>query len=176
MQIKNTKMLFEKAQQGDQEAFSLLYEELYTPLYRFILLRVKHTQVAEDLVQTVFLKVYRKLDSIDNQHPKAYFFTVAKNALADHWKKKKDVHFDETSEAFQEIADSSQDPTQAVLAGERGAQIEQLLANLPDEQRTVLELRFLSQLSNKEVATIIGKSEAAVRQIQCRALKSLRTS
>lgn len=169
-----TKKLLEQAKKGDSDAFGELYEFYVTPIFRFIYFRVKNKEIAEDLTQTVFLKVYSHLDRIENNYPRAYLYTVAKNVLTDHWRKKKTDTFDETAEDFQQPADDSPHIDAVIDQKMQAEKIKASLDVLSDEQREVLVLKFIQEFSNKEIAAMLDKNEDAIRQTQCRALKVLR--
>ena len=87
----DAKELMRLAKDGDSEAFGLLYSKYFVPVFRYIYLRLKNKEEAEDLAQTVFLRVYKSLTRFRDQgkEPLAYFFTIARNAIIDYWRKKK---------------------------------------------------------------------------------------
>jgi len=163
------------AKAGNSEAFGSLYKLYYTPIYRYIHYRLKDKDEVPDLVQTVFLKVYNALSSISEttKEPLAYFYTVARNTLIDYRRKKKDIY----------ILDDEFAPD--VVSEERGADeifddtsmfesVRSAMKELSKEQQEVLTLKFIQDLSYKEIAQILGKREDAVRQLQSRGLKILK--
>lgn len=163
------------AKEGDQTAFGLLYEEWYAPLYRFILVRVTSKEIAEDLVQDVFLKVFASLDRFEIRaaHPLGFLYTTARNTIIDYHKKKKPERLDE--ETAGEI------PDEHVRGPQRDAEVAWdvgllgiALRTLTREQQDVIMLRLIEQRPVKEVAEMMNKSEEAVRQMQVRALRSLK--
>ena len=95
--------LMDQAREGDQGAFSLLYEQYATPLYRYIYFRVTRKEDSEDILQTVFLKAYRALPKFRNQgkNPLSFFYTIARNAIIDYRRKKKDVRSEEHTSELQ---------------------------------------------------------------------------
>jgi len=163
------------AKKGDRQAYGALYEIYLTPVYRFIFFRVRGRDEAEDLTQTVFLKVFQSLENfqLGSTSPLAYFLTVARNAVIDFWRKKKEARLDDETEFFQNLA-GGEDASRSLELAEAGATVRRFLALLDEEGREILTLRFLSELSHAEIASVIGKSEEAIRQIQCRALKKIR--
>lgn len=164
------------AKQGDAQAFSALYELYFTPIFRFIYFRVQSREEAEDLVQTVFLKVFRSLPNFHEQNasPLAYFYTVARNAIIDYWRKKKSVSLEDYEEMAENILDDKADPFESLERLASAKILRKALGVLTDEQREVIVLKFINELSNKEIAQLISKNEGAIRQIQCRALKAMR--
>jgi RNA polymerase sigma-70 factor (ECF subfamily) len=169
------KELIRLAKAGDQEAFGKLYELYYTPVYRYIYLRTKSKSSAEDLTQTVFLKVYNSLAQMKvmSVSPLAYFFTVARNTIIDHWRKEGHgmVYSDEL--LMSEETDLP-DTSERAEAREARELIESALGILTEDQQEVIKLKFLSDLSNKDISIMLDKSEEAIRQLQSRALKLLR--
>lgn len=170
-------LLLERAQQGDSAAFGILYEQYYTPVFRYVFFRVKDKDEAEDLAQTVFLKVFRSVHRYQNvgKNPLAYFYTVARNTLIDYWRKERPVVLDDPDDLIVKMdARAAEHPVrQFADTGDLRA-IREALHRLTQDQQDVITLRFLDDLSTKEIAELLGKTEEAVRQLQSRALRSLR--
>lgn len=166
-------LLMERAKRGDTAAFAELYHMYFTPVFRYIFVRVMEKETASDLAQTVFLKVFQARDRYaDHGKPLAYFFTVARNAVIDHWKKKKEVSL-ETEEAAATAA-TDDDPHEAAERSDTAQAILRGIGLLTQDQQEIITMKFMSDLSNKEIAATTGKTEEAVRQVQCRALAALR--
>ncbi|MFH0928332.1 MAG: RNA polymerase sigma factor [bacterium] len=171
--------LLKSAKNGDREAFGLVYKSFYTPIYRFIYFRVGDEEVAKDLTQTVFIKIFQKIEGYysSESKPIAYFYRVARNTLIDHWRKNKALSLDaltEENENAEEISSKRELPdalTETALSLEK---LRRAIPLLAADQQEVVICKFINQLSNEETALAMGKSEAAVRQLQCRALKALR--
>jgi len=170
------KELIIRARDGEENAFEEVYSTYYTPLYRYILSRVKNKQEAEDLTQTVFLKIWKALPSWNTNHtsPLSFFFTVAHNSMIDHFRKNssKEIISDEVVADHLESNDDSAyedikyDNTQEIL--------KQAILKLSDDQQEIINLFYTNDLSYKEIAEITNKKEDAVRQIHSRAIKKLR--
>lgn len=173
----NPKELMRLAKSGDKEAYGLLYELYFTPVFRYVYIRVRNKEEANDLAQTVFLKVFTALPNFkeQNKSPLAYLFTVARNAVIDFWRTKKGVKVDDFKAIVERTADDGDSPHISYERNENQELIHRALQELTDIQREVITLKFLSDLPNKEIAELLGKTEEAVRQIQCRALRSLKT-
>lgn len=164
-----------RAKQGDSEAFALLYKEYYVPLYRYIHLRTKNKEQAEDLTQDVFLKIYRTLGSIDPEatSPTGYFYTIARNTLIDFWRKKSTGASVSDDDLLLQVADESPGAMATSSLKEQSSLLYECLDELTDEQREVISLRFIQELSTAEIAAQLGKKETAVRQLQVRGLRTL---
>jgi len=164
------------AKNGDRHAYGVVYEEFFTPVFRYIYRRLGDQQTSEDLAQTVFLKVFQSIARFSDKgvSPLAYFFTVARHTLIDYLKKKKEVILDTSEREIEVESDPLDHPrTRAGLADKRSAVSEALLV-LPEDQRDAITLRFLDGFSNTEVARIMNRTEDSVRQLQSRGIRHLR--
>lgn len=147
-----------------------MYNEYADDIFRFVFVHVRDTQVAEDITADTFLKAWNKIDTFDWRHGRAWLYTIARNNLADHWRKNKPLPLDEEIEiaddkpAQSEILDKKLDFKRAAKA----------LAKLPEEMKSVVTLRFLQGYSVRETAQALDISESNVRVVQYRALKKLR--
>ena len=162
-----------KAKQGDKEAFELVYTNLYTPLYRFVLSRSRNVQTTQDICQDTFMRFYEALPRYEPEtHPLAYLFTIAKRLLINLSIKHKPVEIDEEMMAtFSDENVSILDDAHIRLLAK---EIETFLPQLSDDEGDVIRLHYFSELSHKEVASILGKEESHVRKLKERALKKLR--
>lgn len=166
------KKLIEKAKLGDKEAFGKLYEVYYLPVFRYIHFRIKKKEDTQDLVQTVFIKIYKSIDKYQERgQPLSYFFTVARNTVIDYLRKKKELNLYENVDIEGQDKDN---PESFAQGNEERKIVSEAIQTLNGDQREVILLKFMAGLSNSEIAKQIGKSEDAVRQIQHRALKVLK--
>jgi RNA polymerase sigma-70 factor, ECF subfamily len=173
----NPKELMKLAKSGDNQAFGKLYELYFTPVFKYVYFRVKDSADAEDITQTVFLKVFRSISNFKDQNvaPLSYFFTIARNTIIDGWRTKKEFTVaNGEANVFEQIPDTDPSPLQTAEKNETGKIMQAAIQKLTDDQKEVIILKFINGLSNKEISPIVGKSEEAIRQIQCRALVSLR--
>jgi len=166
---------------GDKEAYGILYEQFFTPVFRYIYRRIGNQETAEDLTQTVFLKIFQSIEKFNDQgvSPLAYFFTVARNTLIDFLKKKKEITLSDSENETLEIeieVDKSENPDHKMKQKDIQNELNTALQTLHIDQREALSLRFLSGLKNTEISVVMKKSEIAIRQLQCRALQNLRKS
>lgn len=168
--------LVTRAKSGDQKAFATLYETFVSPIYRFIFFTIRNKHIAEDLTQTVFLRAFRALPGYTERGVPfpAWLYTIARNAMIDHWKKKRDVLVENPEEVFGEIESQEMGAEEESGQKRRATYVQELLRELSDEQREVVTLFFVEELSHAEIARITGKTEEAVRALKHRALKALR--
>lgn len=171
---EDPKTLVLRAKAGDQGAFEELYTLFYTPVFRYIYLRTKNKEEAEDLSQTVFLKIYKSISRFEsgNSAPLAYFFTVARNTIIDHWRKQGRVIYDD--EIISKKADEVIEENRTTEQREAKEIISQAMESLTEDQREIINYRFIHEMSTQEICTITGKKEEAVRQLQSRGLKAMR--
>ncbi len=170
------KILMQLAKAGDTKASGRLYELYFIPVFRYIYSRVRDKEETNDLTQTVFLKVFSALPNFQEQNksPLAYFFTIARNTVVDHWRTRKEILLDNPENTFGEIPDEARSPLEIIEKEEISQAIHRAIQELTYIQQEVVVLKFINDLPNKEIASLMGKTEEAVRQLQCRALKALR--
>jgi len=147
--------------------FSELYEANFDRVYAFVVSRVFDRTEAEDLTAEVFHHALAHLEQFEWRGTPfvAWLLRIAANAIADRWQsrsRRREVSDEELSEA------GSEDDT------ERRAILSQLLEDLPPDQKLVVVRRFLEQQSIRDIARELGRSEGAIKQLQFRALQSLR--
>lgn len=150
------------AAQANPRAFAPLYEQHVDRIYRYCYFRLGNSQAAEDATSEVFLKAMAALPRYRPGVFAAWLYTIARNVVADHYaaRERAPAGLGDTSPA-----DVGRDEErQALLAA---------LAQLPAEQRTVIELQFAGW-SGEEIAASLGKTPAATKMIRYRAVARLR--
>ena len=166
-----------RAKEGDKSAFEQLYNEYFAPLNRYILIRVGDVSEAEDLTQLVFIKFYKNLVNWQDKgyQPSAYLFTIARSVIADYYRSKgrKGSKLSNSEEVLALISDSSQNPHQDVIQSEEIRTLYQNLKKLPEKYQEVLVLRYIEDLSSKEISQVISKSDVATRKMLSRAVSAL---
>lgn len=167
--------LIQWAKSGDPQSFGILYERYASDIYRFIRAQVPDNLEAEDLTATVFMKAWDALGRYREQgFPfSSFLYRIARTTLVDHWRKKKKeiptsgYPLDELEDGLKSSQGNPQMQPDVQL-------LWQVLHRLPEDYRVVLVYRFLNELSPREIARLMGKSEGAVRVTQHRALKAAR--
>jgi RNA polymerase sigma-70 factor, ECF subfamily len=163
------RLLIEAAQQ-DPACFADLYELHFERVYAYVVKRVQDRTESEDLTSEVFHQALANLKRFEWRGIPfaAWLFRIASNLIADRWQRSGR----EVKDDF-EIESAQVSPAE-IEEVERRATLFRLVSTLPEEQRRVVVLRFVEQKSIKEVATAIHKTEGAVKQLQFRALSTLR--
>jgi len=166
--------LVERAQAGDQAAFTELYYTYSPRVYRFIYARTGNEADAEDVMQEVFEKVYWALPRYRwGKAPfAAWLFRIAYNGLID-WRRRNGLRADEISLPYGLIGDRPGPEEMAELRLTLD-EVARAMAQLPEMQRAVLELRLLAELSVAEISRVLGKREGNVRALLHHGLQNLR--
>jgi RNA polymerase sigma-70 factor (ECF subfamily) len=164
--------IVQRAQQGDERAFTTLYAELYAPLFRFVFLRTKDRDLAEDITQNTFIKFLAALPTFVGSAPLPYLHTVARNAIIDHYRKKQPDYDDE---ALWALASTAPTAEEALALGEEVAAVVSVLSQLSPAEEVVVRLKYLDGLETAEIATYLNKTEEAVRQLLSRGVRHIRS-
>ena len=173
--IEGEKQLIAKARLGDAEAFGALYEHYLVRIYRFIFLKVSGKDEAEDLTHEVFLSAWRNIPTYTEQgFPfSSWLYQIARNRVIDYFRtRKSEVNLEEVSETY---AGESADTDSAIDTAMDAAKVHSAIGCLPEEQQTLLILRYVEDLPPKEIASILDKREGAVRVMQHRAILRLKS-
>ncbi|MGC1417873.1 MAG: sigma-70 family RNA polymerase sigma factor [Candidatus Acidiferrum sp.] len=168
--------LLVEAAQADPSKFDALYELHFERIYFFIVSRVHDRAIAEDLTSEVFHKALANLCTYEWRGTpfSAWLFRIASNAIADQYKRSnREQQADD--DTFDPPAPSSPNPSSKELEFvDRHAFFFGLVEKLPEIQRRVVCERFIEERSIKEIAERLKKSEGAIKQLQFRALQTLR--
>ncbi len=162
------------AQDGDPEAFALLYERYVDVVYRYVYHRVGSHHVAEDLTSETFVRALRRLDTFvwTGRDIAAWFVTIARNLVVDHVKSSR-YKLEVTTGELLDGVGREPSPEQSVLERLRDEQLLSAVKRLRPDQQECVALRFLQGLSLAETADVMGRSAGAVKQLQLRAIRSL---
>lgn len=167
--------LVERAVGLDGNAFGRLYDMHVDRVYRHIYYRVGNEADAEDLTQQVFLKAWEAIRRYKRTESRfvAWLMTISHNVVIDFYRTryKRDRAYLEGDTMTDESVPS---PVQAAEARFQQQQVRRAISQLPRDQQHVILLRFIEGFRNPEVASIMGKSEGAIRVILHRGLVALR--
>ena len=157
---------------GKASAFGLLYNKYNVQIYRFIYLKVSHREEAEDLTHQVFLNAWQ---NIKNYRFKGFPFSswlyqIARNQVIDHYRTKKDVSDIENIEEPETLGSSLSEKLDLDMEIEI---VKKAIPKLKPEQQDIIILRFVDDLSPKEVSIALKRPESTIRVLQHRAIKNL---
>lgn len=169
---------------GDSRAFETLMRRYRGPLYRFILRYCGNRADAEDLLQELFISVYRHAANYDARFKVAtWLYSIALNVCRDHHRRRRLrrwLSLDQWSgtgtqeHAPQESVADPVDVEASVISRDELAALARVIADLPHKWRTVLVLAAIEQRSHAECAEILGVSPKAVETRLARARRALR--
>ena len=152
-------------QQKLQGTFTDIYNAEADALFRFCLIRVSDREQALDLAQEVFTRFWQTLTQKSRHidHPRAFLYIIARNAIIDWYRKKKSVSLDsladpDTEEPYEQIDDSA--IADSKLEGE-GRFLVDKIGKLSQGHRDAVYLRFVEGMSPPEIAKILGLSTNA---------------
>ncbi|MFC4001722.1 sigma-70 family RNA polymerase sigma factor [Prauserella oleivorans] len=175
--------LVRAAQRGDTAAFGRLYDRYVDGVYRYVLLRVGDRHLAEDVTSETFLRALRRITSISYQGRDvgAWFTTIARNLVLDHVKSSRfrlEIVTDEVTDSGavplgNGTGHGAPGPEQQVISKNTNDELLRCIADLGDDQRECIILRFIQGFSVAETARIMERNEGAVKALQHRAVRRL---
>ena len=169
--VDGEKNIIEKAIKGEASAFGLLYDYYQPLIYRFIYLKVSHREEAEDLTHQVFLSAWQNIEQYAFRgFPfSSWLYRIARNQVIDYYRVKKPTITIERIEI--RIDNPGVEKLDTALDLEK---VSKAILQLKPEQQDVILMRFVEDLSPKEVALAMNKTSTAVRLLQHRAIKNLK--
>lgn len=171
MDYADDENLIWRAQAGDKEAMAVIYERYLDPIYHYIYRQIGNSHVAEDLCAEVFLRMVEGIGRYENRGwaISAWLYRIAHDRVVDRFRQQQRT-------AQVELVEESSiddDPHYAVQARLDQEEMWQIVARLERGPQWVIRLRFLEQLSVREVAQRTGRSEGAIKALPYRALQNL---
>jgi RNA polymerase sigma-70 factor, ECF subfamily len=165
--------LVSRAQEGDRDALEELYLIHFDRIYGYLHMSVGNRQDAEDLTTQTFLKMLESIRRFRWRSApfSAWLFRIAHNLAMDHFRAAR--RWQPEEEPPEPAGSEEPSAEQGALEAIGRESMLELIERLSHEQKQVLTLKFVFNFSNGEVATILGKTEGAVKSLQHRALVSL---
>jgi RNA polymerase sigma-70 factor (ECF subfamily) len=167
---------------GCASALELLYDRHSAAVFSLILRIIRNQQVAEELTQEVFLRVWQRSSTFraDRGSVRSWMLTVARNLAIDAIRRQqarcRQVYYDPAGEHLApEVIDNSTEPSEIVLNRMRREQISGLLAELPVPQREVIEMAYFGGMTQAEIADYRGEPLSTVKTRTRLGLQRLRT-
>ncbi len=181
MEKNADEQLIEQYIQGDEDAFQRLVEKYLKPLYNFVYRMIQNRESSEDIVQEVFVKVWKKIASFDRQKKfSTWIFAIAKNATYDFLKKKKAVSFSTFENLEGENILNFIEDEEILYSQEfwkkmdEKKDVQAALNSLTVQARTILLLRCVQGFSLFEIAEIMSQSPNTIKSKYRRAVLWLR--
>ena len=140
-------------------------EKQYDKIYRYCYFKLYDKQLAQDITQETFLRFYRQGLTLDNDKELPYLYTIAKNLCIDHFRKR-------TVESLEEITEEViDDPTENLISN---LTLRMTISKLPGDERELIFLRYVNEISIATICKITGLSRFAVYRRLSKSLKWLK--
>ena len=176
-----TKALVKQAKAGDKNAFGELVNLFHQEIFRTVYYRTRDRMNAEDITQEIFIKAYKHLPKLKQaERFRPWLYRITLNQIRDFYRKKQimaifgtrfENHMVDATDPYKK------EPTDAldyIIKQAFWKRVEVLLDKLSPMEREVFLLRFLNQLTIKDISQILKKSESSVKTHLYRALKKFR--
>ena len=160
------KQVIQFCKDGNLESFSLLYDKYFDKIYRFIYYKTSSKEVAEDLTSDTFLKALEAIKRFKGDNFQAWLYKIARNNVIDSYRKKKSTVNVDDLWFLGEKNNIEKDYEKK--------EVYELISQLDGKQSEIVLLRVWENLSYKEIAQIISKTEAACKVSFMRALNKLK--
>ena len=169
----DVRALVARAQSGDHEALEELYLLHFDRVYSYLQMTVGNRHDAEDLTNQTFVKMLESIERFQwRKVPiSAWLFRIAHNLAMDHFRAHRRWQPEEEPPEPEDSAELSAEEEALHSIGRQSMLA--MIEGLSEDQQQVLTLKFVFNFPNGDVATILGKTEGAVKSLQHRALASL---
>jgi RNA polymerase sigma-70 factor (ECF subfamily) len=154
---------------SDREAFGELYDLFAVPIFRYCYRRTGNRESAEDAMSQTFTRAFAAMPRFAGGSFPAWLYTIAHNVVINQARRPASVPLPEVDRTI----DPDPSPEEAILIQDERSRIVRLLQLLPEDQRRVVEFR-LAGLTGPEIAEAMGKTIAAIKMLQLRAMRRLR--
>lgn len=165
------KKVVERAAAHEQDALALIYERYVDRVYRYICVRVRNREIAEDITARTFLKMVERIGGFKWRGAgfDAWLFRIARNNVIDWYRRRPDAQEFDT-----EIAENAAGPEAIVITDEALREALTAVRDLKENQRDVVLLRVVAEMTTKETAVVLEISEVNVRTLLHRGLVNIK--
>lgn len=172
--LHTEKDIFQQIANDDHDAYTRLVDQYWNNLYGQAIAYLKDSHKAQDVVQEVFLTIWKKRSTLsDIERPQHYLYTMAKNRILSEFRKKLLIPIPEGIEQLQPATDS---PADEQLAAKQLRELVQVVVDqMPPQRRIVFELSRQEGLKYEEIAARLGISRETVKGHMIKALAQVRT-
>lgn len=164
--------LVQSCQRGQLDDFAFLYDRYIKDIYRFVYFKTHHKETAEDLTSQTFIKALEHIASFDGEMGsfKSWVYRIARNTVIDHYRARKATV--DIEDAW-DIA-SGDDIERDAAVREQLSKVQEYLKELDGEQRDIVVMRLWEDMPYKEIAMVLGKSEASCKMSFSRTMAKMR--
>ena len=155
----------------DPAAFGRLYDHFIQRIYRYVYSRVGDAHEAEDITSQTFIAAYESLGRYRERGQfSAWLFRIARSKMNDHFRRSRREVRLEAAERIAEVDDA----LGALIQNEELIRLRSLIKKINDDERELIRLRYVAELSFVEMAELLGKREDAVKKSFYRLLERLK--
>ncbi|MBI5728350.1 MAG: sigma-70 family RNA polymerase sigma factor [Candidatus Magasanikbacteria bacterium] len=175
MPWEDTLLLYKIRVHKDKDAFGKVYDRYVAQVYRFVFFKLNNKEEAEDVVSEVFLKTWQYMTAqpIEVKSIQHLLYRIARNQIVDVYRRRA-RRPEDNLEAAAELA-SAENIEQALAERQTLERTIQEIKKLKQEYQEVIFLRYVEELSIREIAMILGKNGPSVRVLLHRAIKKLQS-
>ena len=175
--MTDDRLLLQKAQEGDRKAYEALIKLHARSVYNLALGYTGRHHEAEEIAQTVFVKVWKALPQFRGSAAfSTWLYRLTLNTCTDHYRREKkrwgDLSLDDPDLA--PIRDTAPSPEEIVIRREEQVNLRKALADLPEQHRVILILREMDGLDYQEIAQVLDIELGTVKSRLARARRALR--
>ena len=174
--IVEENFVIKEIKNGDSGSFKILYEKYQSKLFAYVYCKVSDKAEVEDLMQEVFAKVYKNIDLYDESKSSFYNFilTNAKQVISDYFRNNN--NYENRIEKIYLNSNVISDEDIAIIYDSIDGEynLKSVLDKLPETQRMALNLVYIKNMSYKDAARIMKKSELSVKSLIFRAKRTLK--
>ena len=151
-----------------------IYREFYPKVYQYLVNRMGSVHDAEDMAQTVFVKVFTKLDTFDAQKSSlsTWIFNITRNTLIDHQRSMTLRIHEEIPET---LADDSPDMLDGLIMEQEQEALADALEKLTREERDLIVLHYYKEYTLLDIADLMRRPYGQIKRLHMKALQKLRT-
>ncbi|MFH1890260.1 MAG: RNA polymerase sigma factor [Candidatus Kuenenbacteria bacterium] len=170
-----------KLQKGDEKSFTQIYDLYVDKIYRFVFLKTSSRETAEEIVQDVFMRFWKFAQDNENtvKSISAVLYQTARNLVIDYYRsigRKESTVLLEDNLIPDKTADADTDIQKDIDIEYSLQEVENALKLLPEKYKDIIIMKFINELSSKEIAQALNKQEGNVRVLVHRALATLKKS
>ena len=167
--------LVRRLRAGDERAFEELVETYRERVYRVAWRVVRDDEVAEDVAQEAFIRVFRHVGRFQERSSLyTWIYRITVNIALNRLRRDRFRNMVPMGDLQWEDKSPHSDPSHAAMSGELAERVDAAVKALPDKQRAVFTLRFFEGLSHKEIAKVVGCSEGTSKANYFHAVRKLR--
>ncbi len=181
--FKKDKKLWHKIRKGDEKSFAQLYDLYVDRLYKFVFLKINNQSKAEEIVQDVFLKLWKvgqDEERSDVKNVLALLYRMARFAVIDYYrslkteKAKEIVPMDDLAGQEELQLSTDEDSDNEIDQQYALEEVKSALSLLPEVYKDIIIMRFIDEMEYREIAEALDKDEGNIRVLVHRALKKMR--